>query len=429
MRSEHDTRAEPALRLEAGHQAARLRIARLRLDDENDLHAAILRLSRIAAETLDVERVGVWLFDAPRRNIRCEQLYERTSGEVFAGTVLRVLDFPHYFAALATMCAVPAGEAARDPLTSELRDAYLAPLGIQAMLDAPIYREGELVGVVCCESVSAVRSWSSADCEFAASIAAALARLFEESERLAAQHSVAQLEQRLVRQRQLESLGGATAAIAHDFRQVLLAISGFAQLIHDSPDAHGEVHELSTALIDASNRGRDLCTSILEFGNERACKPVILDLGAAIAAREGMLRMLVGSEIRLQLELEPHVSRVLVDETQFTRALTNLVSNARDATPPGGSIRVGVHEEPGVSAHVPASVVVEVEDTGSGMTPEVRRRMFEPFFSTKGRRGLGLGAAIVDQLVTQAGGTVDVESEVGKGTCVRMRFPRIARGS
>lgn len=429
MRSEHEAGIELAPPLRPAHDDARLRIARLRLGDDNDLHATLTRVARIAADTLGIERAGVWLFDAPRRNIRCEHLFERTSGEVFAGTLLRVQDFPKYFEALASLCAVPAGDALTDPLTRELREAYLAPLGITSMLDAPIYRAGEVAGVVCCEHVGAPRTWSTADCEFAASVANAIARLFEESERRSAEHSVAQLEARLARQRQLESIGGATAAIAHDFRQVLLAISGFAQLIHDSPDARGEVTELASSLLDASKRGREMCAAILEFGSTTARKPVIVDLGAAIAAREGLLRVLAGTDIRLALELEPHVGRVLVDEEHFTRALTNLVSNARDATTPGGTIRIGVHEEAGTPAHIAASVVVEVEDTGSGMSAEVRQRMFEPFFTTKGRHGLGLGAAIVDQLVTQAGGTVEVESTPGRGTCVRLRFPRIARGA
>jgi signal transduction histidine kinase len=132
--------------------------------------------------------------------------------------------------------------------------------------------------------------------------------------------------------------------------------------------------------------------------------------------------------VRFETRTPRNISLVLVDPIQLERAVMNLVVNARDAMPAGGVVTVELREEtigdrPG---HQSTFVVIEVSDTGVGMDAETRQRMFDTFFSTKGTQGRGLGMSIVNQIVTMAGGFIQVDSALGKGTQVRLYLPRIA---
>lgn len=414
--------------LRSRYEAARLALLRVHPEANGELRDALTAIGRIVAEALRVERVGVWLFDDAHRVIRCVHLFERSSGEVFEGAVLRVQDFPSYFRALEAQRAVPADDAPRFAATSELRHAYLEPLGIRAMLDAPIFREGHLVGVVCNEDTTETREWSSAEYDFAATVSDTLARVFAESELRDAARSLGKLEARLLQSQSLEAVGRATAALAHDFRSILFAVGGFSQLILETPDVGAEVLEHAMRIHEASERGTALCDAIGAFGKDQGGSPVILDLSSTIASLASMLRMLTGPRIDLRIEVEPGVSRVFVDRVQIERALINLVNNARDAMPAGGTLTLRLRDEAANDAGASACVLLEVADTGVGMDEPTRERMFEPFFTTKPRQGVGLGASIVHQIVTRAGGTLEIVSAPGRGTTVRIRLPRIARG-
>jgi signal transduction histidine kinase len=132
--------------------------------------------------------------------------------------------------------------------------------------------------------------------------------------------------------------------------------------------------------------------------------------------------------VRFETRTPRNISLVLVDPIQLERAVMNLVVNARDAMPAGGVVTVELREEtigdrPG---HQSTFVVIEVSDTGVGMDTETRQRMFDTFFSTKGTQGRGLGMSIVNQIITMAGGFIQVDSALGKGTQVRLYLPRIA---
>jgi signal transduction histidine kinase len=138
-----------------------------------------------------------------------------------------------------------------------------------------------------------------------------------------------------------------------------------------------------------------------------------------------MMAMAAGPDARLELSLGQDVCPVFIDATQLERALLNLVINARDAMPGGGVLTVALGRG-GAEGPVSRHAVLEVRDTGTGMTPEIRGRIFEPFFSTKGEKGTGLGLPIVWRTVTEAGGRIEVDSEPGKGTVFRLLLPGIA---
>src|SRR5262249_23319101 len=147
----------------------------VQLPHDAPLNLAFCLACEVAAKAIQIERVGVWLFIDNRSALRCACLYERSKHEFSAGAILRVADFPTYFKSLSIRKAVPAELATSDPRTAELASAYLIPLGIGSTLDAGIFVDGELMGVVCNEHVGAATEWTTEDRDFAGSVADLLA--------------------------------------------------------------------------------------------------------------------------------------------------------------------------------------------------------------------------------------------------------------
>jgi len=184
------------------HQQALVQLAGLR-PDAGGLSTVHKELTRIAAETLGVERASVWHLNADGSEMRCEELYERSHDRYSSGVVLKAADYPRYFAALKLGRAIDGHDAHRDPRTSEFSEAYLTPVGITSMMDAAIRRDGSVVGVVCLEHIGEPRVWTPAEMEFAGALAdqAALALAAVERHRL--EEERARVRSELVRTREL----------------------------------------------------------------------------------------------------------------------------------------------------------------------------------------------------------------------------------
>ena len=263
---------------------------------------------------------------------------------------------------------------------------------------------------------------------------------------LARIHELGALEERLaaaeVRAREAEAvLRGATnlatagrmaAGVAHDFHNLLGVIAGNADLIREALPA-GDHREAAETIARTAHTVAGVSRKLLAVGKPGAPQVAPLDVVGALRALEPILRRLVGKPVPLAFDLAPGLPVIRADATQFDRVVLNLVLNARDATPSGTiTVRAAVAVvEPGrpgwPSARAPGSyVAITVADTGCGMSPGVRAKMFETFFTTKGERGTGLGLATVREAVTAAGGHVEVESEVGWGTQVRVFWPAFA---
>ena len=152
---------------------ARLQLSRLSAGAGKPLREVWLALAKLASVALRVDRVGVWVLTDGGRAIRNLYLLQRSGNHVFQGALLRASDFPSYFKAIQQLRIVCAADAVRSEFTRELLPAYLQPLGITSMLDAPIFLDGELAGVVCHEHIGPMRTWTDAECEFAAAVARA----------------------------------------------------------------------------------------------------------------------------------------------------------------------------------------------------------------------------------------------------------------
>jgi two-component system cell cycle sensor histidine kinase/response regulator CckA len=406
-------------------EPARLQLARLHATGV-PLRQVWEELAELVTSTLDVDRIGVWVLIDEGRAIRCRFLYQRSTHQTYQGAVLRAQDFPGYFRAIGARRTIAAAQASKSDLTHELREAYFEPLGITSTLDAPIYIEGRVVGVVCHEHIGSPREWTGAECDFVSAVADNLSRLYQEHEASNAQSALRAYENHLMELHRMEAVGRVAASVAHDFRGILSAALGFAELIRRAPGVTPDIDRYASRIIDAMQRGQQLTQEVVSFGKDAPATPRVVDVGHTVEAMTGMFNVLLGSRITLRVNVEQPVSRVFIDPSHLERTLLNLVLNARDAMQSGGLLTLLIRDVPFAEDDEAQYVEIDVIDTGVGMDENVRRNLFKPFFTTKGEQGTGLGLPIVDQIVTRAGGFVRVESELGRGTTVRVFLPRIA---
>lgn len=241
------------------------------------------------------------------------------------------------------------------------------------------------------------------------------------------------LEEKLRQSHKLESVGRLAGGVAHDFNNMLTIINGCSDLALNSVPRDEPLASLLSEIRTAGARAAELTRQLLAFSRRQIISPQLLDLSEIVVDTERMLARLLGEDIRLATTLEPHLGPVLADRGQMQQVLINLAINARDAMPRGGDLAIMTRnadfDERYARAHVDVQpgqyVVLEVRDSGDGLTDEIKASIFEPFVTTKPTgRGTGLGLAVVHGIVTQAGGHIDVTSEKGKGTVFRMCLPR-----
>jgi ligand-binding sensor domain-containing protein/signal transduction histidine kinase/CheY-like chemotaxis protein len=238
----------------------------------------------------------------------------------------------------------------------------------------------------------------------------------------------------LLRQSQkLEAVGQLAGGVAHDFNNLLTVIKGYAHLLLAAPDREAGEREMLLEMLAAGHRAADLTRQLLAFSRRQVLALKVLDPNAVVADMERLLKRAVGEDVALTTAFDPAAFLVKADPVQLQQVLINLCVNARDAMPRGGCLRIetrNVALGPDSAKALPgaepgAYVLLEVSDTGCGMTPELRARVFEPFFTTKGPgKGTGLGLATVYGIVRQSGGHVTVASEVGIGTTFQIYLPR-----
>jgi PAS domain S-box-containing protein len=250
------------------------------------------------------------------------------------------------------------------------------------------------------------------------------------TERRKAQEALEEAQAALFQAQKMEAVGQLTGGVAHDFNNLLTIIVNNLDLLtrnaHDARDIR-----LIESAQRAAERGAKLTQQLLAFSRRQPLQPNAHNPNMLIEGFETVLRRACGELIRLQLSLAPRVRWISVDAPQFESALLNLVVNARDAMPDGGSIKimtgnVTLAEKDTASTSLPPGqyVSIVVQDTGTGMSPDIISRVFEPFFTTKEiGKGTGLGLSQVYGFVTQSGGHIKVDSTPGQGTRVIMLLP------
>lgn len=409
-------------------ELARLKMAGLAVQEDRPLPEIFRALCEIAADTLCVERVGVWLTTADRHALRCANLFERAKREHSEGVTLHVADFPEYFRSVGGRRVLPCEMAQSDPRTAELRDAYLVPLGITSMLDAPVLRDGDMIGVVCHEHVGRPREWTTEDRDFAMSVADAVASKMRAAELLIAKSALRHHAELAPVGDRLEAVGRLAAGIAHDFKNLLTVVLGNADLIARRTGLPADVTVRANQIVEAGERGSALVRELLDFGREPNGTPKVVNVPDVVEQFVPLLRAAVGDKYPVAFTRDVGAGKVLLDRANLERALLNLVLNARDAMPAGGPVRVHVTGQHAAEGSEPAGayVRIDVQDRGTGIPPEDRERVFEPFYTTKPvGRGSGLGLAIVRRVVDRVGGFIRVDNNPGGGTVFRVFLPRV----
>jgi len=243
-----------------------------------------------------------------------------------------------------------------------------------------------------------------------------------------------QLEEQLRQAQKMEAVGMLAGGVAHDFNNLLTIISGYSQLILNNLTPHDPNHNSAEQIMKAAERAAALTKQLLAFSRRQVLQPRVLDINKLIGGLGTMLRRLIGEDIDLQLVLRPDVGQVSADPGQIEQVLMNLVVNARDAMPKGGTLTI---ETASISldekyagrqmALKPGTYTqIAVSDTGTGMDEATQARLFEPFFTTKGSgHGTGLGLSPVFGIVKQSLGSVEVYSVPNRGTSVKVYLPRI----
>ena len=240
-----------------------------------------------------------------------------------------------------------------------------------------------------------------------------------------------QLQRRLNEAEKMEAVGRLAGGVAHDFNNLLTVIGGYAEILLQQESEREELQEIARAAQQASALTRQL----LAFSRRQVLHPRVLDLNQIVSSMEGMLQRIIGDDVSVAVKLADGLAHVEADRAQIERVILNLAANARDAMPDGGALTIETAnvelDETQVAKHGDGTagphVLLAVSDTGTGMDDDVRRHLFEPFYTTKpAGQGTGLGLATVFGVVKQSGGGIYVYSEPGRGSTFKIYLPATA---
>ncbi len=242
------------------------------------------------------------------------------------------------------------------------------------------------------------------------------------------------LEQQLLLSQRLEAVGKLSGGVAHDFNNILGVIIGYSEALQQMMPADDPMREAVDEIEKAGRRAAALTQQLLAFSRKQVLEPKVLDLNSIVADVEKMLRRLIGEDLELEIVPASTLGRVKADRGQIEQVILNLAVNARDAMPHGGKLKIETmnadldeNDARRLRYVIPGHyVMLQVSDTGTGMSAEVQSHIFEPFFTTKEQgKGTGLGLATVYGVVKQSGGYIWLESELGKGSRFQVYLPRV----
>ena len=246
---------------------------------------------------------------------------------------------------------------------------------------------------------------------------------------LTKQHEV---EERLRQSQKMDAMGQLTGGVAHDFNNVLTVITGTIEIIQEGMADRPELAGIAQLIDDAATRGAEITSQLLTFARRQPLQPSQIDVNVMVTDTAKLLRSILGEQVEIVSVLSDNAWSALADPSQLSSAIVNLAVNARDAMPGGGRLtletanfrrdKVDGSDDDGRPGEF---VLIAVTDTGHGIPADIRDRVFEPFFTTKGLgQGTGLGLSMVYGFAKQSGGAVEIDSEEGRGTVIRLYLPR-----
>ena len=228
----------------------------------------------------------------------------------------------------------------------------------------------------------------------------------------------------------MEAVGRLAGGVAHDFNNLLTAIIGYGQLAQARLEPASPLCNDVAEIIKAGQRAAALTGQLLAFSRKQVIQPKVIDLNALIADVQNLLGRLIGEDIELIAQPDTELGRIKADPGQIEQVVMNLAINARDAMPTGGRLTITTSNvsltEGGLNTPAGDYCMLAVSDTGCGMDRQTLSHIFEPFFTTKERgKGTGLGLSTVYGIINQSGGSIQVESEPGRGTTFKVYLPRV----
>jgi two-component system cell cycle sensor histidine kinase/response regulator CckA len=240
------------------------------------------------------------------------------------------------------------------------------------------------------------------------------------------------LDDRIHHYQRLYSLGSLAASVAHDFKNILHTISGYAEMLIEEAQDAPSLLDYARRVQNGAALATALTSQILDFSSPERSRPKRLRLNEPVVTVLALLRAVIGEKIEVVLDLDPKVGWVMADPIRLEQVVLNLIMNARDAMAArGGNLTietadVTLNEAPGAIGGLEPGrhSMLAISDTGVGMDEQIKARIFEPFFTTKpAGEGTGLGLLVVREVVRENRGAIRVDSEPGKGTTIRVYLP------
>ncbi|MEH3101251.1 MAG: ATP-binding protein [Sphingomonas adhaesiva] len=430
---------------------AEMRLAALvelgdRLRQPGDAGDLALAAATVLGRALDVSRVGYGIVDPAAETIVTERAY-CAGGIAALPPILHFRDYGSYIEDLKNGVTVAIADVREDERTRDTAEA-LRRLSAMSFINMPVTEQGGFVALLYLNHAEP-RRWTQEELAFVREVAertrdaverrraetelAALnERLEQEVEARSAELMVA--EEHLRQAQKMEAVGQLTGGLAHDFNNLLTGISGALEMIQVRV-AQGRVGDLDryvTAAQGATRRAAALTHRLLAFSRRQTLDPRPTDVNRLVQGMEDLIRRTVGPAIAVEVVGAAGLWDALVDPNQLENALLNLCINARDAMPDGGRITIEtanrwLDERAAKERDLDAGQYLSlcVTDTGTGMTPEVQARAFDPFYTTKPLgEGTGLGLSMIYGFARQSGGQVRIYSEPGQGTTLCIYLPR-----
>ncbi len=407
-------------------QETLLALTKNTLLQSGDLDRAFQAITRSAAETLNIERASIWLFNDDRQVLRCADLYCTTLDRHSNGLTLEASRYPRYFEELARDTVISTENAQTDPRTNEFTDGYLIPLNIVSMLDIPIRFNGRLAGVLCHEQIGAPRVWLPEEQQFASSLANLATLAMEAAEHVRAKHALQ--EAKTAAEAASEAKSRFLANVSHEIRTPLNGVLGMNQVLMQTP-LDPEQRRYAEIAAQAGESLLGLINDILDFSKAEAGQLVVehipFDLCRTVddcAAPHASRAKAKGLAFDLRLARSLPIT-TQGDPRRLSQVLANLLDNAIKFTA-SGSVTLRVEPD----SRDETWMVFSITDTGIGLTPEQQSRLFQPFTqadtsTTRHYGGTGLGLSICRKLVTAMGGTITLNSEPGRGSTFLFTIP------
>ncbi|MCF4966113.1 AAA family ATPase [Nostoc sp. CMAA1605] len=434
--------------------------------NQGNLSAAFVELTQVTANTLQTERVSVWLFNEHQTKIRCMDLFQRSAQEHSQGLELLVADYPTYFLAVKSQPIIAADDAMNDPRTCQFSKGYLDILNISSMLDSSFQINGDMGGVICCEHVGQKRTWTPSEQNFIRSVANLIALAIESHQRQdkakklnQALLDLKQSQLQIVQSEKMASLGNLVAGVAHevnnpigflngsisnarDYVKDILGHLGLYQKHYPQPTSEiqenaedidlefvmADLPKLLGAMTGATERIKSISNSLRTFSRADTDHKVMANIHEGIDST-----LLI---LKYRLKADEHRPAILIEQEygdlpliecfpgQLNQVFMNILANAIDMF--DDVAQKYTFEELENQPHkiiirtrvIGNQVDIHIQDNGEGMSADVKDRIFDHLFTTKGvGKGTGLGLAIARQIVEEKhGGKIKVNSVLGEGT-------------